>query len=71
MTMFEDVAAAIGDQEREGDSLELAERALIALRDTTPCMRLSGSNASVVKPSEARKIFVAMIDDVLKRRRAA
>jgi hypothetical protein len=70
MTMFEDVAAAIGDQEHEGDSLVLAERALIALRDTAPCMRTRGAQAGDVRPSEAHKIFVAMIDDVLKRRRA-
>lgn len=70
MTMFEDVAAAIGDQEHEGDSLDLAERALIALRDTNPCMRLHGAEACDVKPSEAHKIFVAMIDDVLNRRRS-
>jgi hypothetical protein len=71
MTMFEDVAAAIGDQEREGDSLDLAERALIALRNTSPCMRVSGAEVCGVKPSEAHKIFVAMIDDVLNRRRLA
>jgi hypothetical protein len=68
--MFENVAAAIGDQHTEGDSRDFAERALLALRDTNPCMRLRGAEVCDVKPSEAQKIFVAMIDDVLNRRRS-
>jgi hypothetical protein len=63
MTMLEKMAAAIGDQQWEGDSIVLARNALIAIREPSEAME------TVAKYDEyawAGRNFTAMIDAILE-----
>jgi len=47
MTMLEKMAAAIGDQHTEGDSLEFARAALMAIREPSEEMRTAWFEADL------------------------